>query len=127
MKTIYRIFTLIFITGTLIIAQDFSFENHDILVVDSLNSEMIFEFTLTNNSSSEITVSIIRTINELPDNWTSSLCFDLCYPPFLDSISTTDTFGSFPLSPGESREASLHVFPLVNNGTAALQIKAKLW
>jgi len=127
MQNIFTKFNLILffilLQFSIVNAQDFTIDVHHTELMDTLGSEIIFEITLVNNSSSEMSVSIIRTMNYLPDNWSSSLCFDLCYPPHLDSISTTATFGSFPLSPGESRESSLHVYPLLNDGTAEIDLK----
>ena len=125
MKNIFTKFNLILILFqfSIVNAQDFTIDVLHTEIMDTLGSEIIFEITLINNSSAEMSVSIIRTTNNLPDNWSSSLCFDLCYPPHLDSISTTPTYGSFPLSPGESRESSLHVYPLLNDGTAEFDLK----
>ncbi|MCK5088076.1 MAG: hypothetical protein KAQ90_11175, partial [Melioribacteraceae bacterium] len=114
---------LILLQFSIVNAQNFTIDVLHTEIMDTLGSEIIFEITLINNSSAEMSVSIIRTTNNLPDNWSSSLCFDLCYPPHLDSISTTPTYGSFPLSPGESRESSLHVYPLLNDGTAEFDLK----
>ena len=98
------------------IAQDFTINVHDTNILDSLGSEIIFAVDLTNNSSKDMSVSIIRRDNSIPNSWSSSLCFDFCFAPHLDSLSTTSDFGSSPLSPGETREVSLHVFPLVDYG-----------
>ena len=93
-------------------AQDITFEPHDTILLDTLGAEIIFYIDVTNVSQTDQTVFVVRTIDELPANWTSALCFDLCFAPFIDSIATTIDFGSTPLTPGETREVSLHVFPL---------------
>ena len=119
-----KIVLLLFLSGSLI-AQTFSVTVDHLSLSDSLNSEMIFTFQITNNSASEQTIDIIRTNNDLPDNWSSSLCFSLCFSPTVDSISTTKDFGSSPLAAAETREFTVHVFPMVNSGNASVSVKVK--
>lgn len=104
-------------------AQDLTIfcENNELL--DTLGSEVIFEIQLINNSSNELNVTIVRTEKSLPDTWSSSLCFENCFAPFIDSISTSADFGSSPLSPGENRIMSLHVFPIFEEGNAQIDLK----
>ena len=104
-------------------AQDITFTVQDTLLVDTLGAEIIFTMHVTNVSTQDQNVYMVRTLNVLPANWQSSLCFSLCFAPFVDSIATTPDFGSTPLSPSESREISLHVFALSNPGTANIKIK----
>jgi len=108
-------FVLIF-CATSIVAQDFTINIHNQVLSDTLGSEMIFAIDLVNNSQSELNVSIVRRNNNMPDSWSSSLCFDNCFAPHLDSISTSASFGSSPIAAGETAEMSLHVFPYVNLG-----------
>ena len=105
-------------------AQDITFEPHDTFIYDTLGTEIIFLVDVTNVSQTDQTVFLVRTINELPADWTSSLCFDLCFADFVDSIATTPVFGSTPLTPGETREVSLHVFTMIGHGTANVQLQA---
>ena len=105
-------------------AQDITFVPQDTLLVDTLGAEIIFTIDVTNISTQNQTVYMVRTLNDLPANWQSSLCFSLCFAPFIDSIATTMDFGSSPLTPGETREVSLHVFVQNNPGTAHLQVRA---
>lgn len=118
-------FIFFFIIAGLLNAQSISVVPVHTELNDTLGSEMIFEFNVTNISSSGVTVDILRSKNELPENWSSSLCFSLCFAPFVDSISTTRDFGSSPLDIGETREFSLHVFPAVTEGTAMVDIIVK--
>jgi hypothetical protein len=104
-------------------AQDITFVPQDTLLVDTLGAEIIFTMHVTNISAQDQNVYMVRTLNDLPANWQSSLCFSLCFAPFVDSIATTPDFGSSPLSPSESREISLHVFAFNNPGTANVKIK----
>lgn len=111
------------IISTAVFAQDISVLQHHTSLTDTLNSEIIFSADVTNVSQTEQTVFLVRTINDLPPNWTSALCFDFCFADFVDSIATTPEFQSSPLQPGESREVALHVFPLMNAGSADLQVQ----
>lgn len=127
-KLLNKILTLLtlflFVIPGSILAQDITFEPHDTILTDTLGAEIIFLIDVTNVSQTEQTVFIVRTINDLPADWTSSLCFELCFAYFIDSIATTPDFGSTPLMPGETREVSLHVFTSVNAGTANVQLQA---
>lgn len=123
-----RLFKLVLVMSFMLlsypnaVAQDFTINVHDTYIFDSLGSEMIFAVDLTNNSSQDMSVSIVRTENNIPENWSSSLCFDNCFVSFLDSICTSADFGSSPLSPGETREVSLHVSPFVNDGVGYISL-----
>jgi hypothetical protein len=105
-------------------SQDISFIPHDTFLYDVPGSEIIFEVDVTNLTAEDQTVFLVRTINNLPTGWFSSLCFDLCFANFVDSIATTSDFGSSPLTPGETRVVSLHVFTDNIVGTAEVQIQA---
>jgi hypothetical protein len=73
--------------------------------------EIIFDFEVINISNVEQTVFEVRTINELPSAWSSSLCFgQLCFPPDMDSVATAPPFPEPPLQPGDTLVTSLHVF-----------------
>jgi len=103
--------------------QSISVNPHNTSLSDTLGSEMIFAVDVTNISDAEQTVYIVRTINNLPSGWTSSLCFDACFPPEIDSIISTPEYGSSPLQPDSIREISVHVFPWENAGQGNIQIK----
>ena len=48
-----------------------------------------FNGTIHNLSSDTITIVVVRRVNELPNNWTSSVCLDMiCYNEAIDSVST---------------------------------------
>ncbi len=104
-------------------AQDFTLTVDHASIVDSVGSEMIFEFTAVNNSSSNLTLYIARVGEDLPENWQSSLCFEYCFSPLIDTIETTSEWGSSPLAPQDSAFFSVHVFALVNGGTGYLTIE----
>lgn len=111
------------ICGSNVFAQSISVVSHSTTLTDTLNADIAFSVEVTNTSGTEQTVFLVRTINNLPPNWTSALCFDYCFADFVDSIATTPDFQSTPFAPGEMREVSAHIFPLVNPGTANIQIQ----
>lgn len=102
-------------------AQEISITMDDTLVYGEPGVvELVLAAEITNVSSSDQTVFLVRTINSLPENWTSSLCFDInCYPPTADSVTTTES-----LAPGATIEASVHFIPDATvPGTANVQIQ----
>jgi hypothetical protein len=106
-------------------AQSFTFVAADTVLSGPLGSDIGFNTTITNISSSPLTIALVRTMNNLPAGWESAMCFDVCFPSNVDSIATTPDFGSSPIAPSESRAFSLHIFPLVNHGTGVVRIVAK--
>jgi len=105
-------------------AQEITFEPYDTFLYGDQGSEIVFEADVTNISAVDQTVFLVRTVNNLPAGWSSALCFDLCFSPEVDSIATTPDFGSTPLTPGETRVVSLHVFTDNTIDTANVQIQA---
>jgi Secretion system C-terminal sorting domain len=126
MKKIYRFTYLAIILSILInvdsFSQTFTATVDHTTLSDVLGSEIIFEFDVTNNSSSETTFCFLRETKVLPDGWSSSLCFSYCFSPFQDSIVTNELYGSSPFAAGESRKISFHVFPATTEGEANFDI-----
>lgn len=106
------ILSLLFIANTL--SQDITFIPRQTSISDTMGKELVFYIDVKNVSSIQQTIFIVRKINNLPNNWSSSICLDFCFPPHIDSVATTPTFGSNPLNPGEVREVSLHVYTSAN-------------
>lgn len=106
-------------------AQGFTFVAADTLLMVSLGDEAVFNTTVRNTGPSPITIAFVRTLNDLPSDWQSSMCFSLCFAPFIDSIATTSAYGSSPVNPGDSRQFSLHVLSQTNPGTGVVRIVAK--
>ncbi len=122
-KPYLKICFVTILLGSSLFGQNLSIVSHSTTLSDTLNADIKFSVDVTNNSGVEQTVFLVRTINNLPPNWTSALCFDFCFADFVDSIATTPDFQSSPFAPGETREISAHVFPLVNPGSADVQIQ----
>lgn len=120
---ILRLFSALIFSAGLLFPQSFSVTGGHEVISDTLGSEFVYEYQITNTTASNLTLAIVRTSESLPAEWSSSMCFDACFPPFIDSIATTFDFGSSPLSPGESRDFSLHVFSMTNSGTGTVSLK----
>ncbi|MGB5895936.1 MAG: T9SS type A sorting domain-containing protein [Ignavibacteriaceae bacterium] len=118
------IILILLLVASNLFAQDLIIIVHDTILTDTLSSEMIFDFEIINNSTHQQTVFEVRTINDLPPIWTSSLCFGpSCFSPTTDSVATTPDFGAGPLEEGDTLITSLHVSPVVNQGIAYIQIQ----
>ena len=115
------IFLLVTVSSTY--SQDIEVIVHGTYIDSTIGAEMVFDFEVINISQYQQTVFEVRTINNLPANWQSSLCFGVnCFSPTLDSIATTPPLGD-PLEPGDTLITSLHVYALTNDGTADVQIQ----
>jgi hypothetical protein len=115
---------IVFTLATSLFSQDITFVPRQTTLYDTLGSEMIFYIDVTNITQADQTLFMVRTQNNLPNSWQSSLCFEYCFPGWVDSVATTSDFGSTPLAPNETREVAMHVFPLVNPGTGVVQMQA---
>jgi len=115
----FLILILFIVPGNIVAQNDIEVIVHETTLTDTIGSEMIFDFEVINISNAEQTVFVVRTIDDLPPNWTSSLCFgENCFAPFVDSVATDST-----LSPEDTLIASLHVTAWMNAGTANVQIQ----
>lgn len=87
--------------------------------------EIKIDFKVVNISNEEQVVFEIRTTNNLPSGWQSSLCFgEFCFPSEYDSIATAPPFPEPPVQPGDTLNTSLYIFTdLVTIGTAYVQIQ----
>jgi hypothetical protein len=65
---------------------EFNYPSSDIHVgADSVGA---FNGTIHNISSGTITIAVVRRVNDLPNNWTSSICLGAtCYNESIDSVS----------------------------------------
>ena len=92
-KIIIRLFALI-VGFSFLVADgnrdpsfEFNYTSSEIHVgTDSVGT---FHGTIHNLSSDTVTIIVVRRVNELPNNWTSSVCLDMiCYNEAIDSVST---------------------------------------
>lgn len=113
---------MILLFSTLIFSQDFEVRTDGNEIIGDIGDELIYYIEVENISQEEITLSFVRVQNSIPEQWSSSLCFEFCFAPHIDSVATTSQYGSTPLQPGEKREQSVHVFPLEVDGSGEIEI-----
>jgi len=128
MKFVYIIigFIISFLSTPIIHAQDIQILTHGMTKYEPVGiDQIVIDFEVVNISSFEQTVFEVRTINNVPSGWSSSLCFgDLCFSPDVDSVATTPDFNTPPVAPGDTLKTSIHVYTdFVNVGTAYVQIQ----
>lgn len=107
-------------------AQDIQVITHGMTKYEPVGTlELVFDFEVVNVSSDSQVVFEVRTINNVPPDWFSSLCFgQLCFPPNIDSIATAPPIPEPPLGPGDTLITSLHVFTdQITIATAYVQIQ----
>jgi hypothetical protein len=77
---------LLIADGILDPSFDFNYTSSEIYVgADSIGT---FNGTILNLSTETITITVVRRVNELPNNWTSSVCLGMiCYNEAIDSVS----------------------------------------
>jgi hypothetical protein len=113
---------LLLVFSAAIAAQEFEIRTESDEVTGELGQELIYYIEVENVSQEEIVISFVRAKNDIPEQWTSSLCFDFCFAPFIDSIATSADFQSSPVQPGEIRELSVHIFPLELDGEGEIEM-----
>jgi len=128
MKVILKksLFIILFLLAPLNYAQEIQIITHGMTKYEPVGTmEIVLEFEVVNISEFEQTVFEVRTINNLPPNWSSSLCFgELCFPPDMDSVATAPPFPEPPVQPGDTLRTSLHVTTdQVSVATAYVQIE----
>jgi hypothetical protein len=120
------LFVTLFLLGPISFAQDIEIITPQMTKYEPLGTTDIdIEFEVVNISPFTQTIFEVRTIENLPTNWSSSMCFgDLCFAPFIDSVATTPDFQTPPIEPNDTLKTSIHVYPdQVNIGTGYIQIE----
>jgi hypothetical protein len=74
---------------------DFNMVNGDTLVTGYAGETLFLYGDLQNNSDDPVLIEIKRLIEDVPADWATSLCTDVCLPPSTDSTSVY-------LEPGEN-------------------------
>ena len=127
MKHAYIIVTFIttFLSIQLVYAQDIQILTHEMTKYEPVGTEEIaIYFEVVNVSLIEQTIFEVRTLDDLPAGWSSSLCFTYCFASFVDSIATDSTFSMSPIAPGDTLYTSVHVFTdLINIASAHIQVQ----
>ena len=107
-------------------AQEIQIITHEMTKYEPVGTvEIVIDFEVVNISPFEQTIFEVRTVDDLPAGWSSSMCFgDLCFAPFIDSVATTPDFQTPPVAPGDTLKTSIHVFTdLTTIATAHIQIE----
>jgi len=114
LKLFYKKISILFILllNPITLAQDIQIITHGMTKYEPVGTyEIVLEFEVVNISNMDQTIFEIRTLNDLPSGWVSSLCFgELCFPPDMDTIMTAPPFPEPPLQPDDTLKTSLHVF-----------------
>lgn len=129
MRKIYILFLFTFFAATSIQAQNLiefqeeelyvNFEQEDVIGLISTPFNYI-----KNNSDKAISVAWERTVNDVEDGWTSSVCAgDLCYPA---EESNSDDVGPIVIAPGDSAQVKIQFNPNFDNifGVSTVEIRA---
>ena len=91
----------------------FIYENTEIH--SSIDSTIRFDGLIYNLSNDVVHITIIRAINDIPQNWNSSLCIGMsCYSPSTDSIT-------IEISEGDSANCGLSI-QINGQGEGAIQL-----
>ena len=79
-------YTFLLADGNRDLSFEFNYTSSEIHVgADSIGT---FNGTIHNVSSGTITIAVVRRANDLPNNWTSSICLGaICYNESIDSVS----------------------------------------
>jgi hypothetical protein len=122
----YLIVILFFLTP-FVYTQEIQIITHGMTKYEPVGTlEIIIDFEIVNISPFEQIVFEVRTINNMPTNWSSSLCFgDLCYAPFVDSVATSGVSPDPPpLQPNDTLKTSIHfITDQVSIATGYVQIE----
>ena len=103
MKIILSVLFILFLCVIPLFAQNFIVTVEDTVGEDIPGNEIALGGHIINFTSRPLTVNIVRETNDIPPNWTSSLCLELCVAPWVDSIAGT-------VPPNDSIEFSIHFF-----------------
>ena len=129
MKYLFIIITFIttFLSIQLVQAQDIQILTHGMTKYEPIGTTDIdIYFEVVNVSADTQIVFEVRTIDNLPSGWSSSLCFgELCFAPFIDSVATTSDFQTPAVGPGDTLETSIHVYPdqfIIGTGYVQIEV-----
>ena len=93
----------------------FQFIHENTEIHSSIDSTVRFDGIIQNVSDEVITVAILRTVNNIPQNWNSSMCIGMsCYSPSTDSIT-------IEISEGDSASCGLSI-QINGQGEGAIQL-----
>ena len=77
---------LLLLSGSRAAAQDFNvFFVSDLIQSSEEFPHLYLEGSINNLTDEPIVLKVVRRVEELPENWASSICTDICLPPNVDS------------------------------------------
>ena len=95
--------------------SSFQFIHENTDLSSSVDSVVTFNGILHNVSDEVITVAILRTVNNIPQSWNSSICVGMtCYSPSIDSIA-------IEISADDSTGCGLSIH-IIGQGEGAIQL-----
>lgn len=109
-KIIYIVF-IVFTGFSTILSQSFTVSIDQTEKDCPVNQLSQFHINVTNDSNNDLTFRIIKRRVNIPADWGISLCWDVCFPPWVDTLITDADFGLSPLPPGESKSLDVDVTP----------------
>ena len=100
-----RIFTTaVFVLNVIsLFAQNFEVAVNDTTAEDVPGAEIVLGGHIINLTDNSLIIEITRETNDIPANWTTSLCLDVCVAPWVNTVS-----GTIPAN--DSVEFSIHFF-----------------
>lgn len=119
------LFTIILNSG--VYAQNFSYTPlgsssiHLPYIQDSIQVIKL-QAIVRNNSASNINFRFARITNDLPAGWETQMCYDLCYAPFIDTISMPSD-PPYTISPNHADTNFYIDFTCTGQGTGNALVK----
>lgn len=113
MKNYVSAFAFLLILTSILLGQNFTFQVNNLSLQGNPGDLIQFEGKITNNTTDSLSIMIIRSLEQLPPNWSSSLCVGLaCYAPDIDTVNIPGPlpFPPNPIPPGENVDFFLDVF-----------------
>ncbi|MBC8214641.1 MAG: T9SS type A sorting domain-containing protein [Candidatus Marinimicrobia bacterium] len=117
MKALLQISIALWLLLNGLFSQTFEFHLEDATSQQvDVDSIAVFHALVTNTSSDSIHIAFDRTINDLPENWSSTMCVgESCFPSFIGYVEVW-------FSHGETKDFIVDIMAYVNEGTANVQI-----
>jgi hypothetical protein len=103
LKKFFTVTFVFFLWTPCAFGQSFSFRADTLGRVDTPGKLVILDADIKNLSGQPLRLRIIRVKNDLPPNWSTSICSgELCFPPDINSYTIPDTtLGIPPLGAGQ--------------------------
>ena len=97
-------------------SQSFRINIQDSIKTGNPGEEIVLGGEIINLTDQEVPIVMSRLTNEIPSDWTTSLCFQNCAPPWIDVLEGT-------LAANDSLEFSVHFFTSQTPGEGQVQLE----